>query len=47
MTEVANKYPANFHPEIIAIREASAKRKKSRDQLKGDIDKLNKSKFLF
>ena len=46
-TEVVNKYPANFHPEIIAIREGAEIRKKSREMLKGDINSLEQSKMTF
>ena len=46
-TEIVNKYPANFHPEIIAIREGAENRKKSREMLKGDINSLEQSKSLF
>ena len=45
--EIVNKYPANFHPEIIAIREGAENRKKSREMLKGDINSLEQSKTSF
>ena len=43
-TEIMNKYPANFHPEIIAIREGAEIRKQSREMLKGDISLLEQRK---
>ena len=41
-----NKYPANFHPEIIAIREGAEIRKQSREMLKGDISLLEQRKWF-
>ena len=42
---IAAKYPANFHPEIIALRENNIKSRKSRELLKDDIGLLEKRKF--
>ena len=42
---IAAKYPANFHPEIIALREKNIKSKKSRELLKDDIGVLERRKF--
>ena len=41
---IAAKYPANFHPEIIALRENNIKSRKSRELLKDDIGLLEKRK---
>ena len=44
---IAAKYPANFHPEIIALREKNIKSRKSRELLKDDIGVLERRKFCF
>ena len=44
---MTSKYPPNFHPEVIIIRERRLSDKKATEELRDDIEILEKSKNFY